>query len=246
MKKVKLILEYDPDLTATWNDLTALELAISNICHKDIILLLCNKLGQEEIKNSVQKVLRSEDEINRYLDIIMQSADSYNQGHGKIKRKCIKHETKKTNNTLPDMSDKTTLETYKVCYQSTNIMVSTNETDTISNCCSQLIWNESEVNHIYSSVRTVIQRVAELLSVDKHCMAFHLVQAGSVKEGTKCFDPDEIDYVCLFTFAVGLIFGRNRIRCNKSSPWNVYASPNGYLDEKNCFGFQCSSKDLCH
>ena len=53
---------------------------------------------------------------------------------------------------------------------------------------------------------------------------------GSVREGTKCFNPDEIDFACLFMNVVGLVFEQYKIKCNSSSPWFAYTSQNGYLD----------------
>ena len=92
--------------------------------------------------------------------------------------------------------------------------------------------NQDEVNRIKECVTKLIWKVANVLSQENSLMAFECILSGSTKENTKCYAPDELDFVCLFINVFGLVFEGNFIWCSESNPWRRFSSKDGYLDQR--------------
>ena len=67
---------------------------------------------------------------------------------------------------------------------------------TVKQCRSQILLHNQETRDIEAAVTSFLQTVSDNLPEEFSHLRFTPVLCGSMAEGTKCYQPDELDYIC--------------------------------------------------
>ena len=111
-------------------------------------------------------------------------------------------------------------------------------TQVLNNYRTLLNKHHTEVEMVKHCVNNLILRISNVIADTDHSshMAFVPILSGSMREGTKCYAPNEVDMICRFINTDGLIiaggFHVKEIRCNNTKGWRDLRSLGEFTDPR--------------
>ena len=219
-----------------WYGLTPLELAIINRCHADILELLSDGIAMHIIERSIKKCqYRGESLLHFVSRLGVSRWISHFSQHkpDKVESPDSKDKSNQANDSLT-WSVLRAYCSFKIRRQSkSRAKRLLSVIDVVQNHQTLLDRHKEEVQEITDCVTDLLLNIADEISRQTPVLSFRCILAGSTSEGTKCYAPNELDFVCIFTNTDGLhLYATSVTVQDDSSDWMLFCSIKNFLDPR--------------